>query len=56
MMKCDNCGERMFIPANTHKRLVEFKAKYPWVTNTDLAKLFCVTKARIGEILKKEMS
>lgn len=51
MQKC-KCGRSIKITPEGRRRIREFKTKYPWITQKDLARLFMVSPMRISEIVR----
>jgi hypothetical protein len=37
-----------------HQPIRDFKVKFPFIRQIDLANLFCVTRSRISEIIHEE--
>lgn len=53
MQRCRKCKGVVAITPEQRTNIREFKSKYFYVTQSDLAKLFGVTQARISEIINQ---
>ena len=56
-VKC-SCGKRVnvFVQPWQRQAIRDFKAKYPWVANDDIATLFNLSSTRISEIIRADKS
>ena len=49
--KCSNCGTQNYYPKALRQNVRDFKKKYPFISNVDIAKLIGMSKSRVGEII-----
>ena len=54
MHRCKKCNAPITITPQQRKTIRAFKAKYFYVTQNDLARLFGVSQMRISEIIRAD--